>query len=168
MPSYSQNGLAGMPSSLQHLRDEVGLAGEPWQSLGAKWQALAAKWLRTKTALGKSGNTELTFNEIRQSTIPDDWKDWVWSKIIKIDAKPPSDSFGKVFTDYLRGLPTSSMKVGGTVMAEVWARPGKTGVIGLLLCLYWQAEYSGAGKDWNDNIKHIDSIFNAILAIPEL
>jgi hypothetical protein len=157
-----------MPSSLQHLREEVGLSGEPWETLGAKWKALAAKWLRAETALGKSGNVELTFNEIRQSTIPDDWKDWVWAKIIKVDAKPPSDSFGQVFTDYLRGLPTSSLKVGGTVMTEVWARPGKTGVIGLLLCLYWQAEYSGAGKDWNDNIKRIDGIFNAILAIPEL
>ena len=51
---------------------------------------------------------------------------------------------------------------------EVWARPGKTGVIGLLLCLYWQAEYSGAGNDWNDNIKCINSIFDAIPAIPEL
>ena len=55
-----------------------------------------------------------------------------------------------------------------TVMSEVWAHPGKTGVIGLLLCLYWQAEYSGAGNDWNDNVKCIDSIFDAILAIPEL
>ena len=53
-------------------------------------------------------------------------------------------------------------------MSEVWARPGKTGVIDLLLCLYWQAEYSGAGNDWNDNVKCIDSIFDAILAIPEL
>jgi hypothetical protein len=54
-----------MPSLLQYLCEEVGLSGEPWQTLGAKWQALAAKWLHTETALGKSGNTELTFNEIR-------------------------------------------------------------------------------------------------------
>jgi hypothetical protein len=53
-------------------------------------------------------------------------------------------------------------------MSEVWACPGKTGVIGLLLCLYGQAEYSGAGNDWNYNVKCIDSIFDAILAIPEL
>jgi hypothetical protein len=140
----------------------------PWESLGDKWQALAAKWLRAEAALSKSGNIELTFTEIRHSAIPDDWKDWMSAKVLKIDARPPSDSFGQAFTDYLRGLPPSALKVGGTAMSEVWARPGKTGVIGLLLCLYWQAEYSGAGKDWNNNIKRIDSIFNAILAIPEL
>ena len=160
--------MAGIPSSLQHLRDEVGLSGEPWDSLGASWQALAAKWLRAEAALAKSGNKELTFNEIRQSDIPEGWKDWMSAKVLRIDAKPASETFGQDFTDYLRGLAPSTLKVGGTVMSEVWARPGKTGVIGLLLCLYWQAEYSGAGNDWNHNVKCIDSIFDAILAIPEL
>ena len=46
--------------------------------------------------------------------------------------------------------------------------PGKTGILGLLLCLYWQAEYSGGGNDWKANIKRVESIFSAILAEPTL
>jgi hypothetical protein len=53
-------------------------------------------------------------------------------------------------------------------MSEMWTHPGKTGIIGLLLCLYWQAEYSGGGKDWELNMDRVKCIFNAILAIPEL
>ena len=89
-------------------------------------------------------------------------------KILKVDVKCPLETFRKQFTSYLRGLPSSTLIIGGTVMSEIWSRPGKTGVIGLLLCLYWQAEYSGAGKEWEANMKCVESIFNAILATPDL
>jgi hypothetical protein len=168
MHFYSQHGLVGMPPSLQYLREEVGLSGAPWESLGSIWQTLAAQWLRVEAALGTSGRTDLTYDEIRKSSIPDQWKDWMSAKLMKTDAQRPSESFGQGFTDYLRGLPLSTLKVRGTVMSEMWSCPGKTGVIGLLLCLYWQVEYSGSGKDWEGNVKRVESIFNAILAIPEL
>jgi hypothetical protein len=87
---------------------------------------------------------------------------------MKTDAKCPSDKFGKVFTDYLNGLPSTPSDIGGAVMAAVWCRPGKTGILGLLLCLYWQAEYSGGGNDWQANMKRVEGIFSAILAEPTL
>ena len=67
----------------------------------------------------------------------------MYVKIMKINAKPPSEAFGKTFTNYLS-------------------------ILGLLLCLYWQVEYSGAGIDWKANIQCIEEIFNAILVLPEL
>jgi hypothetical protein len=90
------------------------------------------------------------------------------AKVMKTDATRPAEEFGQVFTKYLNELPSSTMAIKGTVMTEVWCRPGKTGIIGLLLCLYWQAEYSGAGNDWKANSKRVEYIFNAILAEPEL
>jgi hypothetical protein len=92
----------------------------------------------------------------------------MFAKAMNVDAQSPSESFGKVFTAYLHSLPSGTDTIGGTVMDQAWSRPGRTGVIGLILCLYWQAVYSGAGKDWRANIEHTERIFNAILAIPEL
>lgn len=136
--------------------------------MGDGWQALATLWLRTEAALVKAGRMDLSFTEIRKSSIPEEWKEWMYAKQMKTDAKRPSESFGKVFTDYLRSLPSSTQAIGGTAMAQIWSRPGKTGIVGLLLCLYWQADCSGAGKDWEDNIKRVEGIFNAILAAPDL
>jgi hypothetical protein len=136
--------------------------------MGAEWQALGSLWLRADTALIRSARTDLSFKEIHQLSIPDAWKEWMFAKAMKIDAPCPSEAFGKVFTEYLRGLPASTHAIGGTVMDQAWSRSGRTGVIGLVLCLYWQAVYSGAGKDWHTNFKLIECIFNAILAIPEL
>ena len=90
------------------------------------------------------------------------------AKLMKIDAKWPADTFGKVLTDYLSRLPSTALKVGGTVMTQVWCQPGKTGIIGLLLCLYWQVEYLGTGCDWKANVQRVECIFNAILAQPDL
>ena len=86
---------------------------------------------------------------------------------MKTDVVRPPESFGKVFTNYLKGLPSTVLEIGGTVMTEIWCRPGKTGIMGLLLCLNWQAVYSGAGRDWEGNMKCVEAIFNAILA-PDL
>jgi len=135
-------GLSGVPASLQYLCEEVGLAGPNWESLGVDWKALAALWLRAEIALAKFCQTNLSYNQIREASIPDQWKDWMYAKLMKTDAKGPSESFRKVFTAYLNGLPSSTMAIQGTVMTEIWCRPGKTGIISLLLCLYWQAEYS--------------------------
>jgi hypothetical protein len=164
----SQHGLSGVPTTLQHLREEVRLVGEPWETLGAEWQSLGSLWLRTDTALIKSGCTNLSFKEIYESSIPDNWKQWMATKAMKTNAKHPLESFGKVFTNYLCSLPASTHTIGGTVMDQIWSCSGRTGVIGLVLCLHWQAVYSGAAKDWHANLKLIDRIFNAILAIPEL
>jgi hypothetical protein len=136
--------------------------------LGAQWHSLAALWLRAESALSKSGRTDLSFTQIRKASIPEEWKEWMNAKLMNIDAKRPSDKFGKVFTDYLNGLPLAPSEISGAVMAAVWCRPGKTGILGLLLCLYWQAEYSGSGNDWQANMKHVEGIFSAILAEPTL
>jgi len=164
----SLRGLSGVPAPLQYLREEVGLAGPDWESLGAEWKALAALWLRAEVLLSKSGRNDLSFDQIRQCSIPEPWKDWMSAKLMNIDANRPAEIFGTIFTEYLNKLPSSTMAIGGTVMTEIWCRPGKTGIIGLLLCLYWQAECSGAGNDWKMNITRVGYIFNAILGQPEL
>ena len=164
----SLRGLSGVPAPLQYLREEVGLAGPDWESLGAEWKTLAALWLRAEVLLSKSDRTDLSFDQIRLSSIPEAWKDWMSAKLMNVDANRPAEIFGTVFTDYLNKLPSSTMAIGGTVMTEIWCRPGKTGIIGLLLCLYWQAECSGAGNDWKMNITRVGYIFNAILGQPEL
>jgi hypothetical protein len=79
----SQPGLAGVPTTLQHLREEVGLAGEPWETMGVEWQALGSLWLRTDTALTRSARTDLSFKEIHQLSIPDAWKQWMLAKAMK-------------------------------------------------------------------------------------
>ena len=157
-----------MPPSVHYLREEDGLAGLDWETMGAKWRALGSLWLRAEQALSKSGRTDLSFDEVRKSNIPEDWKDWMNAKIMRIDARRPAESFGKTFTDYIKQLPPDTAQVGGTVMDNIWCRPGKTGILGLLLCIYWQAEHSGAGNDWELNIQYVEGIFNAILAVPEL
>jgi hypothetical protein len=136
--------------------------------MGAEWRALASLWLRAKKALFKSSRTDLSFDEVRKSGIPEEWKDWIDAKIMKTDTKHPSESFGKAFTNYLNGLPSGAVAIGGTVMDHIWCRPGKTGILGLILCLYWQGEYSGTGNKWNTNIQCVKGIFNAILAEPKL
>ena len=160
-------GLGGVPSSLQYLREEVGLSGAAWESLGVEWRALGALWVQAETALSRSGRTDLSFNEVREAPIPDEWKEWMNAKLMNIEAKRPAEPFGKVFTHYLKSLPSTTLKAGGTVGMQMWCRPGKTGVLGLLLCLYWQAEYSGVGNDWMANVKVVEHIFNAILAEPD-
>ena len=70
-------------------------------------------------------------------------------KQLKADDQTPSDTFRQVLTDYLTGLPSNTGEVGGSIMKQVWCWPGKMGIFGLLLCLYWQAEYAGAGNDWD-------------------
>jgi hypothetical protein len=93
------------------------------------------------------------------------------AKVMKTDANvllDISDTFGQVLSDYFCRLPSHVSRVGGTVMDQAWCHPGRTGILRLLLCLYWQAEYSGTGPDWDSNIKHVENIFNAILEHPDL
>ena len=111
----------------------------------------------------KSNCNDLSFTQICKSTIPEDWKDWMNVKLMNTDARPPDESFRKSFTQYLKGLQLTTPDSGSTVMSVLWCHPGKTGILGLLLCLYWQAEYSGARKNWEGNVKWVESIFNNIL-----
>jgi hypothetical protein len=78
------------------------------------------------------------------------------------------DRFRQMLLDYLHRLPSSVFSVGGTVMSQVWCHPGRTGILRLLLCLYWHAKYSGTGPDWNANMKCIKQIYNAIIEHPDL
>ena len=144
------------------------MAGAPWDSLGSQWQSLARLWLRAELALVKAARSDLSFNNISQSELPEDWKNWMISKLMKSDAHHPINTFRQHFTDYIKRLPTDVWKEGGTVMQQVWCHSGKTGILGLLLCLYWQAEYCGTGHAWKGNIKAAEQIFNAILSEPDL
>ena len=161
-------GLSGIPPTLQPLHEEAGLAGEAWVSPRPQWQALAALWLHTEAILSKAARSDLSLDEICSSDIPDTWKDWMNAKQSKVNAQTPSDTFRQVLTDYLASLPSSTGEVGGSIMKQVWCQPGKMGIFGLLLCLYWQAEYAGAGDDWDKNLKCVENIFNAILSNPGL
>ena len=156
-------GLNGVPTPLLHLCKEVGLVGKMWTSLGDQWQVLCKLWLCPETILELSTRSDLSFTQIHKSTIPGDWKDWMNSKLMNSNAKPPADSFRNVFTEYLNGLQLTVKDSTNTVMSAIWYYSGKTGILGLLLCLYWQAEYSGARRDWECNMKCVESIFNTIL-----
>ena len=101
--------------------------------MGAKWQDIAALWLRAETVLSQSSHSNLSFTQICKSTIPEDWKNWKNSKLMWTNAQTPVESFRKVFTEYLKGLPPTTIQCGGTVMVQIWCRPGQTGIIGLLL-----------------------------------
>ena len=156
-------GLDGVPTPLLCLRKEVRLVGKPWTSLGDRWQVLCKLWLRAETILESSTRANLSFTQIRKSAIPEDWKDWMNSKLMNSDAKAPADTFGNVFTKYLNRLQLTVKESTNTVMSAIWCCSGKTGILGLLLGLYWQVEYSGAGRDWENNMKCVESIFNTIL-----
>ena len=152
--SYTSLGFWDFPASpptLQPLCEEAGLAGAAWVSLGPQWQALVVLWLHAKAILFKAAQSDLSLDEIHSSNIPVAWKDWMNVKHLKMDTQTPSDTFGQVLTNYLVGLPSSTGEVGGSVMKQVWCWPGKMGIFGLLLCLYWQVEYEGAGNDWDKN-----------------
>ena len=45
--------------------------GAPWDSLSSQWQSLARLWLRTELALVKAARSDLSFNDICQSKLPE-------------------------------------------------------------------------------------------------
>ena len=162
------HGLSGVPPTFQFLREEIGLVGPAWESLGREWQSLTKLWLHTELFLIKATWSDLSFNEIHLSNIPQDWKDWMSAKLMSSDASQPVELLGPKFTKYLKGLPPSVCMTSSTVMEQVWCHSGKMGMVGLLLCLFWKTEYSGAGNEWKENIKCIQEIFQAILSEPNL
>lgn len=150
------------------MREEVGLAGQGWVDLGERWHKLAALWLCAETLLRKSGQGDLTFQMIFNCTLPEPLKDWLNSRILRTDATRPGESFGKEFTAYLADLPWSSFADETALMSEIWCRPGKTGIIVLMVGLYWHAIFSGSGKTWDTNVDRVESIFTNILNISTL
>lgn len=118
--------------------------------------------------LVRTGRNDLQFKEIHASALPTEIKDWMCSKIMQTEPTLPQESFGNDYTNFLGSLPWSSMTKGDEILNQVWCRPGRTGIVFLLVGLHWQALYSGAGKKWERNVKLVDSIFQAILAAPSL
>jgi len=164
----SQPALSDVPASLLHLREEIGLAGDAWKSMGTDWQALSALWLRAEALITRSARPDLLFTQICKSAIPDHWKEWMNAKLMKTDVDRPPKAFGMVLTDYLKGVPSSRPEGRSTVMSEIWCRPGVTGIIGLLVCLHWQAKDSGAQNEWMENVKRVEHIYNSILSVTDL
>jgi hypothetical protein len=105
-------------------------------TLGVEWQALGLLWLRTNTALIRSTWTDLSLKGIHQLSIPDAWKEWMFAKAMKPNAPHPLEAFGKTFTKYLCSLPASTHAIGGTILDQPWFHSGRTGVIGIVFCLY--------------------------------
>lgn len=165
---FSQPGLGSVPATLQHLREEVGLAGQAWIDLGKPWHTLAGLWLRADAHLARTGRGDVEYDEARKSSLPGPLRDWVWSTLLRRDSQRPAESFGDEFTKYLKDLPWDTMTKDDAILEQIWCRAGKTGTIVLLVGLYWQAEYSGAGETWKNNMKLVDKIFRAILDAPAL
>ena len=155
--------LISVPEELAYLCKELRLVGHAWHTMGTRWQALATLWLCAEEVLSSSGHTDLSFLQIRKSTLPDNWKEWMNAKLMRTDTPVPAESFRKIFTSYLKGIQSIMLEWGGTVTTEIWCHSGRMGIVGLLLCLYWQSTYSGAGHDWDNNVKVVESIFNAIV-----
>ena len=91
-------GLDGIHAPLLYLHKEVGLVGKLWTSLGDRWQVLCKLWLHAEAILESSTCSDLSFTQIHKSAIPEDWKDWMNSKLMNSNAKAPADTFGNVFT----------------------------------------------------------------------
>ena len=85
-------GLDGVPTLLLYLRKEVRVVGKPWTSLGDRWQVLCKLWLCAEAILESSTCSNLSFTQIRKSAIPEDWNNWMNSKLMNSDAKPPVDT----------------------------------------------------------------------------
>ena len=66
------HGLSGVPTTFQYLWEEIGLTGRAWESLGKEWQSITKLWLRTELILVKAARSDLSFNEIRLSDIPEE------------------------------------------------------------------------------------------------
>lgn len=157
-----------MPFPLQAIREDAGLVGKDWEDGGTPWHTLAALWLRAENILGKTGRKDLTFKEIHASSLPTALKDWMCSRIMQTDPTPPGESFGNDYTSFLGNLPWSTMTKEDGILEQVWCRPGKTGIVSLLVGLHWQAVYSGAGKKWERNVKLVGNIFTTIISAPSL
>lgn len=118
--------------------------------------------------MNRTGRSDLKYQEIHASSLPDALKEWMCCKLLRVDAPRPGEPFGNAFTDYLVGLPWTSFTNDNAIMDEVWCRPGRTGTIVLLVGLYWQALYSGAGKKWASNLERVETVFRTILNAPAL
>jgi hypothetical protein len=107
-------------------------------------------------------------DDVRSSSLPEALKDWLYERLLRVDSQRPKEDFGKAFTQYLQQLPWTNITNGDGVLDQVWCRPGRTGILVLLVGLHWQADYSGGGKMWKENMKRVDTIFQAILNAPTL
>lgn len=166
--SGSTHGLSSVPALYSSIKGELGLIDPDWSAHPSEWRSLSALWLRVEAALGKTGHNDLSIAEVNGTSLPQSVKDWMLSKKLSQDAHPPDSRFGKIWTDFIAGLPLSEWQEKGSILQEKWCRPGKTGVVMFLLGVYWQAKYSGAGNDWISNVQRIDAVFNLILANPNL
>lgn len=163
-----QSGLASVPAIFHPLRECIGLAGQGWDDLGKPWHDLASLWLRAEQIVVKTGQSDVAYDEIMSSAIPQGLKNWMIYRKLQQDCPAPAETFGNEFTRYLDGLQWEVITKGDGVLQHIWCRPGKTGIVVLLVGLYWQAIYSGSGKKWASNVKHVDAIFRAIIAAPSL
>jgi len=164
----SIQGLSGVPPSLALYKEDLGLLDPTWSSYGKEWQELACLWVRAETTLVRMGLPDLTFAQVNGSTLPTIIKDWMFNKLMSLDAVPPEEGFGNVWTSYLKALPVGRWKGKGGILKELWCRPGKTGCFHFLLGLHWQALYSGAGNDWTSNVQLVHELFKLILSDPQL
>lgn len=165
--------LPKVPPGLHFLREEVGIQGPDWKMLGGSdsgWANLANLWLRAETAVGKAGAAPLNADEISESPLPNEWKAWLLHQVNPANGRLlPEKSFDICLTEYLRGLNWMQLESDlDHVLSYPWARSGKTGLIGLLLVLNWQAIYSGTGKAWMDNVALVTKLFQAIIDAPTL
>ena len=95
-----------------YLREELGLVGNAWHTMGARWQALATLWLCAEAVLSSLGYTDLSFLQIRKSTLPDNWKEWMNANLMRTDTPAPAEPFGKIFSSYLRGIQETMLEQG--------------------------------------------------------
>lgn len=150
------------------LKRELGLVDPVWSSHPSEWRNLCTLWLRVEGALARTGRADLTTQEINELTVPPDILSWMLNKKLSQEHPPPDGTFGKVWTTYLSRLPITEWENASDILKEVWCRPGQTGVVFFLLGTYWQGEYCGTGKDWHNNVKRVEKLFNILLSNPAL
>lgn len=161
-----------MPKALKDHKEELGLTGDFWATIGAstnKFHQLAQCWLNTEVVITKLAKPDLTQEEIFKSNIPEAWKDWMAAKELPNDHSKLDESFGTTFKVYLQSLDIPSLQRNPDAVLElIWARDGRTGIVGLLACLHWEAVASGVGNDWRKNAEQVELLFDMIRSAPEL
>ena len=164
----SVQGLPSVPAIFTAIKRELGLVDPVWSSYPPQWRSLCALWLRVESALARTGHPDLSNDELTDLQVPEDIRQWMIDKRRSDKTQNPRSDFGKIWTKFLTGVALSASKGKRNILNEMWCRPGKTGIVMFLLGTYWQAEYSGSGKDWFANVERIDTIFNVILSHPDM
>lgn len=154
-----------MPVGLNSIREEMGLLNPEYTQYGDTWMAFAKSWSSTETLLQKSGNSDLTIDELKQSKIPADLRMWAIAKLKKEDALIPEakDYDMLPMSQYIAQISAGVQEEDGDeLLKKQWCRSGPTGIRLMVVGMYWWRRLLGHSALWEERIKDIQALFTII------